>query len=398
MRSNFIVTLLLAIVLSSQNILGQNIGNAAILSTSIDSLIDNKMKESGIVGLGAAIIVNKKLVWAKGYGYADKENGKPFTINTIMNIGSTAKNFTGVCLMKAVEDKKLSLDEDINIYLPFKVINPYFPSEKITLRNIATHTSSLADRYPFYDDTYNYTGGSVEELGSFLRNYFEPNGKYYSTENFIDKKPGSYYQYSNIPAALAGYIVELVMGKKLPELGKQLIFNPLNLKNTGWSLSQINLANHSKLYDKKGDTLKTIPLYIFPTYPEGGVRTSVSELSKYFITMLKDGQYNGVSILKKESVAQMKTFQFNASNKPENMNLAKLNSGIFWATKLGATRIGHNGSDPGVRVFMLSDLTEEIGVILFVNTSLSDEGVTFDIYDELYKYGVKLMEAKTTGR
>jgi CubicO group peptidase (beta-lactamase class C family) len=398
MKQTFNVIMALAIALNSQNLSAQDIGNATIKKTSIDSLIESKMKESGIVGIGAAIIVNKKLVWVKGYGYADKENGKPFTTSTIMNIGSIPKNLTGACIMKAVEDNKLSLDEDINKYLPFKVINPYYPDEKITMRNLATHTSSLADRYPFYDDTYNYAGGSVEELGSFLKNYFEPNGEYYSKENFLDKKPGRYYQYSNIPAALAGYIVEQAVGKKLPEYGKQIIFNPLKMNNTSWSLSQINLANHTKLYDKKGDTLKIIPLYTFPTYPEGGIRTSVSDLAKYFAAILNDGSYNGVRILKKESVKEMKRFQFNASNEPEDLNLKGRNSGIFWATKLGATRIGHNGSDPGVRTFMLSDLTEKIGVVIFFNTTVGSEAIYFDIYDELYKYGQKLKNATLTDR
>jgi len=96
--------------------------------------------------------------------------------------------------------------------------------------------------------------------------------------------------------------------------------------------------------------------------------------------------------LQKESIQKMKEYQFTASNRPENVNLSKLNSGIFWSTKLGATRIGHNGSDPGVRVFMLSNLTEEIGVVLFINTSIDDEGVPFDIYEELYKYANGLRE------
>ncbi len=395
MKSKFTIILFLTTTLWYQTIKAQAINKA---NYSIDSLIETKMKETGIVGIGAAIIVDKKIVWAKGYGYADKENKKPFTTNTIMNIGSTAKNFTGVCLMKAIEENKLSLDEDINKYLPFKVINPYFPNEKITLRNIASHTSSLADRYPFYDDTYNYNGKTDEELGSFLKNYFDPNGIYYSKENFINNKPGTYYQYSNIPTALAGYIVEVATGKKLQEYGKQIIFKPLKMKNTAWSLSEINLANHSKLYDKKSDTLKTIALYTFPTYPEGGVRTSVSDLATYFTVILNDGTYKGVKILEKESVRMMKEFQFNATNKPENINLAKQNSGIFWATKLGATRVGHNGSDPGVRVFMLSDLTEEIGVVMFINTSLSDEGIPFDIYENLYNYALEVRKNKITSR
>lgn len=362
---------------------------------SIDSIIEQKMRESGIVGIGAAVIVDKKVVWTKGFGYADRESKKPFTINTVMNIGSIAKNFTGVCLMKAIEEGRLSLDEDINKYLPFKVVNPYFPNEKITLRDLATHSSSLVDRYPFYDDTYNYKGGPDEELGSFMKNYFTPDGKYYSKENFLNHKPGAYYEYANIPASLAGYIVEVVTGKKLQEYGRQNIFKPLKMDRTGWALSEIKLADHTKLYEKKGDVVSPIPLYTFPTYPDGGIRTTVASLSKYFIALLNEGEYKGTRILKKESVREMQRFQFNETKKPENMRLATLNSGIFWATKKGATRIGHAGSDPGIKAEMLTDLNKKVAVILFTNTGLNEQELTkyhFGIFDELFKYGVKLSE------
>jgi CubicO group peptidase (beta-lactamase class C family) len=72
---------------------------------------------------------------AKGYGFADKGRGVPFTPDTVMNIGSISKTFTGVALMRAVQEGKLSLDQDINSYLPFKVINPHYPNAKITLRH-----------------------------------------------------------------------------------------------------------------------------------------------------------------------------------------------------------------------------------------------------------------------
>jgi len=364
---------------------------------SIDKFIEQKMAESGIVGIGAAVIVDKKLVWAKGFGYADKENKKPFTVNTVMNIASISKTFTGVCLLKAVEEGKLSLEEDINKYLPFKVVNPYFPDEKITLRDLATHSSSLADRYPFYDDSYNYKRGPDEELGSFLKNYFAADGKYYSKENFLNHRPGTYYQYANIPASLAGYIVEVVTGKKLQEYARQQIFKPLRMNRTAWALSEIKLADHTKLYEKKGEAVDKIPLYTFPSYPDGGVRTTVSSLAKFFIALLNEGEYKGIRILKKESVREMQRFQFDATNKPANMNLAKLNSGIFWATKQGATRIGHAGSDPGVKTEMLTDLNKEVAVILFTNTGLSEQDLIkyhFGIFDELFKYGVELKRAR----
>jgi len=60
----------------------------------------------------------------------------PFTQDTIMNIASISKTIIGAALIRTVQDGKLSLDEDINKYLPFKVANPSFPNEPITLRHL----------------------------------------------------------------------------------------------------------------------------------------------------------------------------------------------------------------------------------------------------------------------
>lgn len=377
--------------------ISQNKNRTQIKEQSIDAYLEKIMLDKAIVGMGAAIIINEKVIWKKGFGYSDLEKEKPFTANTIMNIASISKTFTSVCIMKAVEEGKISLDEDINSYLPFKIINPNFPTEKITLRHIATHTSGLTDRSSFYGDhTYYNDKDSQEQLGDFLRNYFEVGGKYYSAGNFLKNKPGTYRKYSNIASVLAGYIVELKTNKKLNVYSKENIFKPLKMSDTGWFFSEINLPNHSKLYRKVDQQTNTIPLYGGTIYPDGGVRTSVSDLSKFFISLLNDGEYKNTRILSKKSVQDILTFQYTETNKPENVQLNNLNSGIFWATKMGAFRIGHNGSDPGMRTFMLSDLKKEIGVIVFFNTELGEkeEGIYFDIYEELYKHGQKLKKDK----
>ncbi|WDF55870.1 serine hydrolase domain-containing protein [Mucilaginibacter sp. KACC 22063] len=351
------------------------------------------MKKNDMVGISAAIIVNKKLAWENAYGFADRENKRPFTTSTVMNIASVSKTITGACLMKAVEQGKLNLDEDINRYLPFKLVNPYHPNDMVTLRQLATHTSGLADRYPFYTDSLYFPGkDSPEPLGDFLKNYFVPGGRYYAKENFLDHKPGTYRDYSNIGAALAGYIVELKTGEKLNEYSRKYIFKPLSMQHSSWFLSETDLANHAKLYDKKGSIIENIPLYGCTTYPDGGVRTSVDDLAKFFICLLNDGTYGNRKILNKQSAQEMLKFQFDQTNKPENVDPGKLNSGIFWATKMGGKRIGHNGSDPGVRTFMLSDLNKEVAVIFFSNTSLSEteEDKFFDLYNLLYQYGLIL--------
>jgi CubicO group peptidase (beta-lactamase class C family) len=400
MKVKFALTIFLTTTIFCSNIIGQSI-NKSTSKTSIDSFIESKMLETGIVGIGASIIIDKKVVWTNGYGYANKENKISFTPATIMNTASISKTFTGVCIMKAVEEGIVSLDEDINNYLPFKVINPNFPSEKITLRHLATHTSGITDRNPFYGDSTYFTGGrKPEPLGEFLKNYFTQDGKHYSKDNFLNAKPGTNRDYCNIGAGLAGFIIEFRTGTTLNEYAKKHIFKPLKMQNTGWALNEIDITKHSNLYEKKGDSIVQIPLYEMTTYPDGGVRTSVDELSKFFISLLNEGKYKKTRILKTETVKEMIRFQHTETNKPDNVNIKKLNQGIFWATKLGATRIGHNGTDSGVRTFMLSDLNKEFAVIVFFNTKLDekDEGIYFDIYEELYKYAKDLKAKQTTSR
>ncbi len=359
----------------------------------VDGFITQKMEASGIVGLGAAVFVNKKMVWIQGFGYADRENKKPFTANTIMNVASISKTITGVSIMQAVEDGLVSLDEDINTYLPFKIANPYFPNKKITLRNLATHTSGLVDDYEVYNKSYHYGNEIPEDLGEFLKNYYTPNGKHYSKSNFLNKKPGTYRDYSNIACGLAGYIIEIRTGKKLNNYTKQIIFNPLKMGNTGWFLSEIDLDNHSKQYEKQGDTIKNIPLFKLTDYPAGGIRTSVTELSTFFTALINEGEYNGARILKKERMQEMLEFQFTESNKPENINLKEpnKNSGIFWSTKRDVTLIGHGGTDDGVKTEMFCNLSKDVGVILFSNTGRVSIA---DIWDELWKYGELIKESQ----
>jgi CubicO group peptidase (beta-lactamase class C family) len=361
----------------------------------LDRVVVEQMKAAGIVGLAAAIIVNEKVVWSQGYGFADRERAQPFTPDTIMNVGSIAKPFLGVALMRAVHEGKLSLDADINRYLPFRVVNPHQPKAKITLRQLATHTSSITDRREVYARTYHYGSDAPESLGHFLKHYFTVNGKNYSAANFLAAQPGTQRDYSNIGAALAGYIVERAFDEPLNEYTRKHIFKPLQMTRSGWLMSEVDLAQHTKLYVSHNGQTIPIPLYSGTTYPDGGVRTSVADLSKFFIALLNDGESNGARILDTASAVEMQRFQFTETQHPENFPAAEGNSGLFWRTKLNGELVGHGGNDPGIQTEMLSDRAREVGLILFMNTSLSgsEQQASGVIFDALWKHAVALKEA-----
>ena len=118
-------------------------------SDSISNKLTEELEEiydQGFInGLSVVIVNQEKELYSKGFGFSDRKENKPYTQNTIQNIASISKTFIGIALLKARELGKLQLDDPINNYLPFEVLNPYFPEEKITIRQLATHTSTIID-------------------------------------------------------------------------------------------------------------------------------------------------------------------------------------------------------------------------------------------------------------
>jgi CubicO group peptidase (beta-lactamase class C family) len=367
-------------------------------NAALDELVAKQMSEAGLMGLAAAVIVDRQVVWMKGYGFADWQRKQPFTPNTIMNVASISKTFTGVAMMRAVQEGKLSLDEDVNRYLPFRLVNPHHPAEKITLRHLATHTSGIKDRNEVYARAYHFGGDSPEPLGRFLEQYFRPDGENYSPDNFVDAKPGALREYSNIGAGLAGYVVERAVGEPLNLYTRKHVFAPLKMTDTGWFLSEVDLAKHSTLFASLDGSPIPIQRYGLTTYPDGGVRTSVADLSTFFLALLNGGEHQGARILDARTAAEMVRFQFTDANRPQNFPAADGNSGLFWRTKYNGTRVGHGGNDPGVRADMLAVPSGEVGVVLLVNTSTSSQGpgqkAYSDVFNALWKYAESLRAGK----
>lgn len=364
----------------------------------LDSLITRHMAEAAIMGVGAAVIVNRQVVWTGGYGFADAARTRPFTPNTVMNVASIAKPVTGVAMMRAVQEGKLSLDADVSSYLPFRVVNPHRPDARITLRHLATHSSGITDRWEVYQGVYHFGGDSPEDLGGFLADYFTPGGRHYSPDNFLDAAPGARRDYSNIGAALAGYIVERAYGERLDVVTRRLIFEPLGMSSTGWFLSDMDPAIQSTLFVSQNGMAVPIPQYGATTYPDGGLRTSVADLSRFFIAMLSGGAYRDARILDASTAAEMVRFQFTDANHPENFPATEGNSGLFWRTKSNGTRVGYGGNDPGVETHMIANLAGDVGLILFLNTSVSgsDQRASAAIYNALWGWAESLRPAAAT--
>ena len=364
--------------------------NANIIhSDSLTQELNDIYRQENIIGFAVAIMNQDKIIYQHGFGYANRAIKKEYSINTIQNVASISKTFIGIALLKAQELGKLHIDDPVNKYLTFKVINPHYPEEPILIRHLATHTSSI-------QDTEYYDGKAYvlkEEVGGInkvpegmyveinppeshisMKNYLEKvlvkNGDWYKKDGFLNNKPGEVFEYSNVGATLAAVVLAEATGEPYDNFTTRHILKPLRMSSSGWSFDDIDLSLHTKLY---ANPETEIPLYSLITYPDGGLITSVTELSNYLMELIKGYSGKG-SLLTDESYQKLFTKQLSPANFPGQQEGSQDNEGIFMSFTPEGT-IGHSGGDPGVSTYMFFNPETNIGRILLVNTDLGNEDV-----------------------
>ncbi len=383
------------------------------LTDSLTTEIDIILKQGYIKGLGVAIVNQDTTLYAKGFGMADVANNKPYTIHTIQNIASVSKTLIGIALLKAQETEKLSLTDAINNYLPFRIKNPFYPEQPILVQHLATHTSTIQDGDLYGEKSYilqdaeSYQKAQSMQtasefnlpnadmgMGVFLKEFLDKEGAWYQKKQFMRKKPGERFEYSNVGATLAAYTLEVATNKPYSQFTKNTIMEPLGMGSSGWTFKNIDAEKLSKLYALDGET---IPFYKLITYPDGGLLTSIHDMTIYLRELING--YNGKGrLLSNKSYEQLFAEWLTAENFEErdtgNPFDDEYNSGIFFGhTPTGY--IGHTGGDPGVATFMFFNPKTNIGKLLFVNTDLDKKGAEqfFQIWNTLGSYETRLNEA-----
>ena len=359
-------------------------------------------------GFGVAVVSQKGVLYQHGFGFADAKSQQAYGVHTVQNIGSVSKTLVGLALLKAQEMGQLKLGDPIANYLPFPVFNPAFPDVPITLRHLATHTSGICDNDFYLSKNYYLKPGqdvtglplvfedeqafipadSAVSLPVFLQNVLTPQGKWYQSKGFLAQRPGERYEYSNVGAALAAYVIELATKQPFPAFTARYLTRPLHLRDSGWRFSDVNFAHYSRLFQSPA---VAFPYYGLTTYPDGGFISSVADLGKYLHELIRGYQGQG-TVLRPASYRELYRPQLAASNfeqrNERNPYSESYNVGVFMG--FGYTGfIGHTGGDPGVVSLLFFDPKSGIGRVLLLNTNLSGKAggaAMYKIWDTLAKY------------
>jgi len=323
--------------------------------SDLDSEINKILKEDKIPSLAGCIIKGDSIVWQNCYGYADYENRIEANNETIYELASVSKLVIVTALMQLKEQGLIDLHTDINDYLPFQIRNPHCPELKITIHHLLTHTSGLAwptdeDNVPgFYQY---YPMDSAPLLSEWLPEYLLPNGKHYVPTVWEKAIPGKREQYSNIGAALLGYLVEVVSGIDFNTYCKQNIFKPLEMPNTSYSYSDLDMNKVAKIYS---DNYTLIGYYRQLHFPAHSLKSSINDFSHFIIAYMNGGLYKNSRILEENTILEILTIRNPASG-----------TCLIWDLDLG-NWYGHSGGEPGISTRTEFQRDDKIGLLIFSN-------------------------------
>lgn len=328
---------------------------ASDVETFLDGIVPLQLGRNDIAGATVAVVKNGKLLFAKGYGFADVQNKKPVSPEeTLFRPGSISKLFTWTAIMQLYEQGKLDLDKDINEYLDFKIPDAF--GKPITLKNVMTHTPGFEEQIKDLFDTKPVT----PNLGQYLKTHV-PSRIY---------PPGTVPAYSNYATAVAGYIVERVSGRPFEQYVTENILRPLKMTHSTFSqpLPQELAPFMSSGYRLGSDSAG--PFEIVNPFPAGSLSSTAADMGQFMMAHLQDGQLGDAKILKPETARLMHSRLFGLDDGANAMCY-----GFYEETGNGHRIIGHGGDT----VFFHSDLhlvlDQNVGFFVSYNSAGNSSGL-----------------------
>jgi CubicO group peptidase (beta-lactamase class C family) len=295
------------------------------------AFIQMAMRSGGLPGLQTVVVKGGQIVWMKSYGSAVLEQPgprRPMANDSLLLSASIPKTLVTVAVLQQMEQRRLSLDDDIDQYLPFGVRNPAWPDVPITWRMLLTHTSSLNEE----DDnransTLVYGKDADVSLDEITRQDFAPDGARRWPGQWRPGKPGTERIYSNDGYVLVAFALQRLVNDSFDRYVERAILKPLGMLSTRYWLAGVPIDRLSVTYAsvrQPDGSYRFVPAQAFwehrstggsilnhqitcPDYPAGCAHTTARDFAQLMIMLMNQGTVNGVRILQPSSIELMVT-------------------------------------------------------------------------------------------
>jgi D-alanyl-D-alanine-carboxypeptidase/D-alanyl-D-alanine-endopeptidase len=279
--------------------------------------------------------------------------------NTVFEIGSITKVFTGTLLAEAVRRGEVRLDDPISKYLPQNVKTPTRGGKEITLLDLATQSSGLPGlpaNFAPKDWSNPYADYTVAQMYDFLSGYQ------------LTRDIGTQYEYSNFGMGLLGHILSLRAGMTYEDLVRKRILQPLGMTDTTITLSPALKSRMAQGFDINGETVSN---WDIPTLAgAGALRSTAKDMAKFIAANMN---------LSKSNLSAA----FNEAHKPLREAGGKMKIGLAWHSlpNPAGDLVWHNGGTGGFRSFAGFNPARKKGIVVLTNTAESIDDIGFHFLD-----------------
>jgi CubicO group peptidase (beta-lactamase class C family) len=320
----------------------------ASTASVVKSVFQDHFTEAHLPGLVYGVVLDGKLLFSGGFGYANLEEELPADERSLFRIASMSKSFTALAILQLRDEGKLRLDDPASKYVPEMMGLNHLTSDapQITIRHLLTHAAGFPEDNPWGD---RQLADTDEELRELVRKGVA----------FSDV-PGIEYEYSNLGFALLGQIVQAVSGMEFQAYMKEHVFTPLGMNSTVYEYDQVPRHRLALGYNWRDGSWVNIPLEHHGAYGAmGGLITTIEDFSAYVALHLsawppRSGEDAGP--LKRSSLREMH-HPWNFSSLmagfryPSGRPCASASAyayGLRWMVDCqGRVLIGHSGGLPG---------------------------------------------------
>ncbi len=316
------------------------------LKTALDTILHvTTDRAGGVPGVVAMVTDRNANTYEGAAGKRQLGQDQAMTTDSVMAIFSTTKAITGTTVMQLVEEGKIALSDAAKRYVPeiteLQVLDGFNaagqpktrpPKRDITVADLMLHTSGLCYEFFSHDDLKYRTAKGIPTVVS---------GTFASIRTVLLHDPGERWTYG-VNIDWLGRIVEQQRGKRLGEVMKERVFDPLGMVDIAFTMTPSMQARRAPIHDRAQDgKLTPLPVLILPQPPEmdcggHGLYATVGEYMKFIRMLLNNGAGPNGRVLKAETVEAMS----------KNGLPAGMNSG-GWTTSIPS--LSNNGEfDPGV--------------------------------------------------
>ena len=261
------------------------------------------LQQFHVPGVSMAVIKDFKIAWAKGYGVADAQTGAPVTADTLFQAASISKTIAAMASMRAIQDGRFGLDQDINTILKsWKLPGDGFTTERpVTPRALMSHTSGTGDGFGFPGYAPN---APLPTLPQILDGLAPSNVR----KVRLERPPLTGYKYSGGGVEIEELALTEALGKPFAQIARDFVLTPIGMTNSTYEqpLPLAREAQAARAHDRDGKRMGD-PWHVYPEHAAAGLWTTPTDLAKFVIEVQLSLLGRSNKVLSRSSALEMVT-------------------------------------------------------------------------------------------